>query len=1052
MPRGSKIKHIFKDHEGNVLHKIPKFDRDVIAHTIGVEQIDEKKVQTVFNPINPLADGHLLKPGPQNPICRKCNLDTQGAQHPYMEPHGSEDPLITVVFDSVSAKEDISGQLASEGPSSFLKKIIREIAQRVGVDMDRIRWAPVTRCAARTGKLPNYRTKGNWCRNFLVQDLKLHPPKLIIPVGTAVLGLLSFKSNAQDWGGKLLTYRGWPDDWLTEPDYNFPRPYPVKDNDGSKLLCGHPFWGQPIDLRIPMAPIQAPRLIFSTQNANVIKRWKGQIEKAIVAARDGVPPQNFDRPWFRLTENPQEVIDAMTEIRSRPGQLVCYDTETTGLKPWGVGQSIVFMMFRWDDEHGNPRSIGFPWDYDGSSLRPYIKELAPHILEAMYASKLIGHNLTFDILFTVANVPGCDLNKLCPQAVFDTWHMAYTARQQTGSLGLDLIAYDWVPDMAGYEEDMTLLIDLHSDTMNPSAGKGGHYANCPKDKWDSHLKIYVMGDVEVAKVAHQKIYQKLQECRTYTIPLAHPDQRGRFRRFTPPSRLWVYDNVMSPASRMLQKMMARGMFVDVEELAQQEDMFPKKIRETKEKIRRDSPVVAAWVERKENEARDKGEFWEFDPENKEQLKDLLFQQLQLPVQRLTSSGKKIYGESDLSRVPADELLKYAALDKYTLNKLAVDHVEVRPLQEYRKIFKQYTTYIRPMRNLRTIGIDKKARTEYPHLARDGCVHASFKLTGTRGGRLSCVDPNLQQLPRDGVIKRIYTSRFGERGCVYQADLSQIELRLLAAACGDESMVNAYWNGIDLHALTHSLIYRKDYDKCTNEYMEWLQGQGRGAEAKVLKEERKVAKTVNFLTGYGGGAFGLQTSLAQQGLYFTLEKCEEILERFFDSYPALRTYLGYYKKFIQDSGVAVSILGRVRIFEEIFSDDNEAKNKALRAGCNHLIQSTASDMMLIMLNTIENLMRAENLESMLVTTVHDSLTIDAVRSELPILHEIVFSVLNNMPDVMKLTFGPDFDTSWMIVPFAGDCEVGHNYLDARKIPMRIDNIDWDKLLADDEDEK
>jgi hypothetical protein len=203
-------------------------------------------------------------------------------------------------------------------------------------------------------------------------------------------------------------------------------------------------------------------------------------------------------------------------------------------------------------------------------------------------------------------------------------------------------------------------------------------------------------------------------------------------------------------------------------------------------------------------------------------------------------------------------------------------------------------------------------------------------------------------------------------------------------------------------------------------------------------------TINFLTGYGGGAHGLQATLAADSIYFTLEECEDFLEAFFDSYPGLRSYLAYYKQFISSKGVAVSILGRVRVFEEVFSDDKGLVNKALRAGCNHLIQDTASDMMLVCLCVIEELMRQDNLESVLVSTVHDSLVIDFYRPELPKLHEIVSSVFANIPEVMQLWFGPEFDLSWMIVPFAGDSELGLNYHDLRSIPK--ENIDWDALLT------
>jgi DNA polymerase-1 len=405
---------------------------------------------------------------------------------------------------------------------------------------------------------------------------------------------------------------------------------------------------------------------------------------------------------------------------------------------------------------------------------------------------------------------------------------------------------------------------------------------------------------------------------------------------------------------------------------------------------------------------------------------------------------------DVENASRAEQLKYAAVDKFTLNKLAADHEIARPLLQYRREFKLYTTYVRPLLNCFNPEIDKKRRDKLPHLwltgdGGDGCLHASFLLTGTRGGRLSCRDPNLQQLPSDSNIKKMFKSRFGKRGCMYAGDLSQIELRLLAAACGDPNMLKAYYDDLDLHTLTTSRIFKLPYEMFSKEHMAKLQEQGKGDEAKNLSLKRRIGKTCNFLTGYGGGAFGLQTTLANSQIYLALEECEDILESFFESYPVLRRYLGEYKEFILSTGVAVSLFGRVRLFDEVDSNDNELRSKALRAGCNHLIQATASDMMLICLCVIEDIMREENLESMLVSTVHDSLVVDAIQEELPIVHKIVYSVLNNIKEIVKMTFGDAFDTSWMILPFAGDCEVGMNYKDMNSIPTK-GAIDWQKLLA------
>ena len=775
---------------------------------------------------------------------------------------------------------------------------------------------------------------------------------------------------------------------------------------------------------------------------------------------------------------------------------MAYDTETTGLRPWASTARIVSMMFRWaDPETGNSRSLGFPWD---AELSPVMREAMPRLRDKIWSvlcnSTLIGHNITFDVLYTYATFfkgfladwsdpqwnleRDASLTEFTDAAVFDTWHMSYTVAQRRGSLGLEVITYTYVPDLAGYEEDFTILIKLHAETMDPAEEKGGHYLNCPRDKWESHLVPYVMGDVETAYRAKIRVSEQLEKTKVYKIPLASPHKPGHFRWFQPPRRDWVYSKVMSPSARVLMRMMARGMYCDRGEISKLEDRMPGEIARLRAEFTETDPRIKAWIEGNQKTAADElkkqgvtvklEQAWELDLENKTHLRSLLFEVLGITPERLTKGGRKLWGEElveqtnrmidqfrsfckpeefsmeSVEKFVAETRRSYAAIDKFSLNALAVDHENLRKMLEYRKAYKLYTTYVRPLNNFTDFTVDKKRRTKDAHLCYDSCIHASFLLTGTRGGRLSCRDPNLQQLPRDGEVKCMFVSRFGPRGCMYQADLSQIELRLMAAGCGDPTMVKAYHDNVDLHSLTASRIYNVPYEHFTKDHMKWLQQHHKEKDAKKLELDRVTAKTVNFLTGYGGGAFGLQNVLAAKAIFKDIDECTGIIEAFFDSYPALRSLLQLYKGFILQKGCAVSIFGRVRVFEEAWGGDEEAKAKALRAGCNHLIQSTASDMMLVALFVVERRMREAGLESILVSTVHDSLLIDAIREELPVVHEIVSSTLNNFRVVLPLVLGDDFDTSWMLVPFTGDCEVGLNYLDMRKIP-EVD-ADWEKLLV------
>ena len=579
-----------------------KFHRDVLVYWHGetlIEDVATKNKRivdanvTAFDPSHPVG-AEPLPPGPASPICAKCELFKTGCKNPFMMPVGAENPLITIICDSVTRKEDEKGQLGIDGFPGWIAKIIHGCREETKVTLDDIRWFPLTRCANCSTVKADYKIKGNWCRYHLVDDLMRHPPQLIVPVGTASLGMLCHKSNAQDWQGKLLTYRGWPDDWLTDQRYVLPRPHPV---DLTKEIVGHPIFGEVPKVRIPMMPIQSPHIILSTMNQVVKERWKRTVVNAMKLAKSGVKPKLYTRPWYRFTKDPEVAVEGLREIIRNPGTLVCYDTETTGLKPWSFHSlckmrlatppAIVSVMFRWrDPKTGNSRSIGFPWDYEASPMKPHMKALAPLVYEALTKSQLIGHNLTFDVLYTFATLyqkwlVGWDdpeFNKkrdrwlcaLADAAKFDTWHAAYTYMQRTGSLGLEIIAYDWAPELAGYEEDMTLLIELHREAMHPAENKGGHYLNCDEKYWPTHVIPYVMGDVESCFLASERLREKLKdtENRRYDIPLAKPGSPGRFRYFTPPSRAWVYDRIMVPAAAVLMKIMGRGMYIDLKKLGE----------------------------------------------------------------------------------------------------------------------------------------------------------------------------------------------------------------------------------------------------------------------------------------------------------------------------------------------------------------------------------------------------------------------------------------------------------------------------------------------------
>jgi hypothetical protein len=798
----------------------------ILTHVPATAKPKVPKLPKFFHDLVELhaAKGRLLA-GQDSPLCLKCRLHDCGAREPYIRFRGAEHPLLTVVFDSISRREDEVDELGADGsPNSLLIKALEQEARDLKFDPAQVRYVATTRCANRQSKgKVNYKTHGNWCRYFAVQDLRAHPPKVVMTVGTVATGLLSHKGNVYDWAGKVLNWRGWPDDWITD----------------SRFTPVHPIFGAPPreQDRLPLVPVQAPRLVYMTQNPQELARWRRHIRRGLELALHGTPSPSYERPWFNLVEDPASVITALQAIPR--GISNTYDTETTGLLPFAAGAKIVFMMFRYALPDGQPRAVAFPWDYPESPLFPYIAQLTPYVLDVLYNTRLNGHNLPFDILFSFATLEGADLNRLTAAMDCDTRHLIYTYRQSKESLGLERVAYDWCQEMAGYEELFELLKQSLPALLDPGAGQGGHYAKCPRELWPTHLVPYVFGDVEVAAITKERVWEKLQAAKSYQIPICDPKHLGRFRDYGPLHRTHVYRRIMLPSQRVLTRVMGRGMFVNLEELTHQEDLFPKLIFKGRTDLRTIDERIIRWCDQQEATVPD----WKLDLEDREQLKTILFEILGLPVKRLTTSGIRIHGE-DLSKVNNETRFEYAAIDKFTLNGLVAEFPRLEPLLKYRKLYKQYTTYVRSMRNIFTQGIDKKLREKEAYLMPDGCVHPSFNQCGTRGGRLSSSNPNAQQLPKDSIVKRIYVSRFGERGCIYQADLSQIELRLIAAACGDPLMVKTYREGTDIHSLTMSRIYRLPYEQCVKEYVVQLQKEGRDDEAKKMDIKRRVAKCVD----------------------------------------------------------------------------------------------------------------------------------------------------------------------------------------------------------------
>lgn len=335
---------------------------------------------------------------------------------------------------------------------------------------------------------------------------------------------------------------------------------------------------------------------------------------------------------------------------------------------------------------------------------------------------------------------------------------------------------------------------------------------------------------------------------------------------------------------------------------------------------------------------------------------------------------------------------------------------------------------------------------------DNVLHGNFLLHGTVTGRLASRDPNLQNVPNKGasIIKRMYVSRYGDEGCLVQADYSQIELRILAAIAHDEGMIRAYEQGQDLHEITACLIFNMT-----------------PAEFKALpkdesKRRRTIAKRINFGIPYGVGGDGISNMLRGEGIEIDIETCRGYIDTFFEKKPAVKAWIDAVIASTDLDAISSSLFGRRRRLEQVRSVVDDVRAGAHRQSVNHPIQSTASDMTITTLCLVDNeiMLRRGGDRHLIhptidarefpvdpawsrvhpVLTVHDSIVIDCHRSMAERVVKMVRRIMPNVVDYAHIVWGPQIHDTLDIlktVPIEADIEVGPNWRDAHKIKKASD---------------
>ena len=406
----------------------------------------------------------------------------------------------------------------------------------------------------------------------------------------------------------------------------------------------------------------------------------------------------------------------------------------------------------------------------------------------------------------------------------------------------------------------------------------------------------------------------------------------------------LYKEIEAPLVPVLEKMEREGINLDVPALAE----FSKELEVDLVKLESSIKEMAG-VE-------------DFNVDSPKQLGEVLFEKMEIDVKaKKTKTGQYSTSED-------------------TLSKMVGKHEIFELILEYRSLKKLKSTYVDALPLL----IDENTKR----------IHTSYMQTVAATGRLSSVNPNLQNIPirteKGRMIRKAFIPR-DENYTLLAADYSQIELRIIAALSKDEGMIEAFNSGHDIHTATAAKVFDVTMEE-------------------VDREMRSKAKMVNFGIIYGISAFGLG-----QRLSIPRKEAKEIIESYFAKYPKIKYYMNEVVVTAKEKGYVETLLGRRRNLKDINSANAIVRSHAERNAINAPIQGTAADIVKIAMINVQNEMEANGLKSRMLLQVHDELVFDVEKSEVEVMKELV---KKNMEGAVKIA-----------VPLDVEMSTGDNWLQA-----------------------
>ena len=401
----------------------------------------------------------------------------------------------------------------------------------------------------------------------------------------------------------------------------------------------------------------------------------------------------------------------------------------------------------------------------------------------------------------------------------------------------------------------------------------------------------------------------------------------------------LYNDIEFPLVTVLAKMEMNGIKVEKEVLFEMKDEILKRIEEVSQIIYNMAGV-------------------EFNISSPKQLGDILFKKLGLPHAKKNKTGYS----TDIS----------------VLEKLR-DYPIVEYIIEYRTLYKLYTTYIEGILN---------------SISSDGKIHTIYTQTVARTGRLSSIEPNLQNIPIRYELGRLIRKAFVplDNSILMSCDYSQIELRVFAHLSKVPELVMAFVNDMDIHTKTAMDIFHVK-------------------EEEVTKDMRRKAKAVNFGILYGISSYGLS-----EDLNIKPKEAKEFINKYFETYPGVKEYMDKEIEEAKKNGYVKTIMNRKRIIEELHSSNHVVRSMGERMALNTPIQGSSADILKMAMIKIDKYFEDNNIKSTMLLQVHDELIFNVIKEEEEEVRKIVSNIMEN---IIKLD-----------VPLKVSIEEGNNWYEAK----------------------